>query len=121
MILHIPRFQKTWDRIPTSVRPTPGNSFLHYLKAFNSKVSTTIQTLGGDTLPNAYDIALKIENILIRGGKLAPRPPMPFFPDVPNHQPAMAPLPTTSTSQSLTLVLQASTSSNGIDEIKEMM
>ena len=77
--------------------------------------------MGGDTLPNAYDIAIKVENILIQGGKLAPRPPMPFFPDVPNHQPAMAPLPTTSTSQSLALVPQASTSSNGIDEIKEMM
>ena len=38
-----------------------------------------------------------------------------------NHQPAMDPLPTTSTSQSLALVPQISTSSNGIDEIKEMM
>ena len=61
------------------------------------------------------------KNILIQGGKLAPRPPMPFFPNVPNHQPAMAPLPTTSTSQSLAPVPQASTSSDGIDEIKEMM
>ena len=77
--------------------------------------------MGGDTLPNAYEIAIKVENILIQGGKLAPRPPMPFFLDVPNHQPAMAPLPTTSTSKSPTLVPQASTSSNGIDEIKEMM
>jgi len=43
---------------------------------------------------------------------------MPFFPDVSNHQLAMDPLPTASTSQSLALVPQASTSSNGIDEIK---
>ena len=46
---------------------------------------------------------------------------MPFFPDVPNHQLAMAPLPTTSTSQSLALVPQASTLSNGMGGIKEMM
>ena len=115
------RFQKTWDQIPTLVKPTPGNTFLHYLRAFNSDIDTTIQTMGGDSLPNAYDIAIKLDNILIQGGKLAPRPPMPFFPDVPNHQLAMAPLPTTSTSQSLVLVPQASTSLNGIDEIKEMM
>ena len=53
------RFQKTWDRIPTSVKPTPGNAFLHYLRAFNSDISTTIQTMGGDTLPNAYDTTIK--------------------------------------------------------------
>lgn len=46
---------------------------------------------------------------------------MPFFPDVPNHQLVMAPLPTTSTSQALTLVPQASTYSSGFDELKEMV
>lgn len=96
------RFQKTWDKIATSVKPTPGNAFLHYLRAFNSGIATTIQTMGGDTLPNAYEIEIKIENILIQGGKLSPRPPMLPFPDVPNHQPKMTPLPTTSTLQSLT-------------------
>ena len=115
------RFQKTWHRIPTLVKPTPGNAFLHYLRAFNSDIATTIQNMGGDTLPNAYDTTIKAENILIQGGKLAPMPLMPFFPDVPNHQPAMAPLPITSASKSLALVPQASTSSNAIDEIKEMM
>ena len=40
------RFQKTWDRIPTIVKPTPGNAFLHYLRAFNSDIATTIQTMG---------------------------------------------------------------------------
>lgn len=77
--------------------------------------------MGGDTLLNAYETAIKVENILIQGEKLAPRPPMPFFPDVPNHQPAIAPLPTISTSQALTPIPQASTSSNGIDELKEML
>ena len=97
------RFQKTWDKIPASIKPTLGNAFLHYLRAFNSDIATTIQTMGGDTLPNAYATIIKVENILIQGGKLALRPPLPFFPNVPNHQPAMAPLPTTSTSQSLAL------------------
>jgi hypothetical protein len=115
------RFQKTWDRIPTSMKLTLGNVFLHYLIAFNNDIANTIQTMGGYTLPNAYDIAIRCENILIQGGKIAPRPPMPFFPDVPNHQLEMAHLPITSTSQSLTPVPQASTSSNGMDEIKEMM
>ena len=103
------------------MRPTLGNTFLYYLGAFNSDIATIIQTMGGDTLPNAYEIGIKVENILIQGGKSAPRPPIPFFPNFLNHQPSMAPIHITSTSQSLSLVLQASTSSNGIDEVKEMM
>ena len=75
------RFQKTWDRIPMSVKPTPSNAFLYYLRDFNSDIATTIQTMGGDTLPNAYEIGIKAKNILIQAGKLALRPPMPFFPD----------------------------------------
>ena len=103
------------------MKPNPGNAFLHYLRAFNSDIATTIQTMGEDTLPDAYEIEIKVENILIQGGKLAPRPPMPFFPDIPNHQPTMTPIPTISTSQPLSLVPEASTSLNGMDEIKEMM
>ena len=79
------------------MKPTLGNALLHYLRAFNNDIATTIQTMGGDTLHDAYDIAIKVENILIQGGKLAPRPPMPFFPNVPSHQPTMAHVPTMST------------------------
>ena len=75
------------------MKPTPSNAFLYYLRTFNSGIATAIQTMGGDTLPNAYEIGIKVENILIQGRKLAPRPPMPFFPNVPNHQLAMAPTP----------------------------
>ena len=46
---------------------------------------------------------------------------MPFFPNIPNHQPKMAPIPIASTSQHLSLVPKASTYSNEIDENKEMM
>ena len=77
--------------------------------------------MGGDTLPNAYEISIRAENILMQGAKLAPRPSIPFFLDMPNHQPIVAPVPTTSTSQPLAIVSLASTSSNGIDEIKYMM
>ena len=77
--------------------------------------------MGGDTLPNAYEIVISTRNILIQGGNLSPRPPMPFFPNIPNHQPTIAPIPTLSTSQPLSLAPQDSTYSNGIDEIKEMM
>ena len=68
------------------MKPTPSNAFLHYLRAFNSDSATTIQTMGGNTFPDAYEIEIREENILIQGGNLAPRPPMPFFPDIPNHQ-----------------------------------
>lgn len=62
-----------------------------------------------------------MENILIQGGNLAPKPPMPFFPDMPTHQPIVAPIPTTSTSQPLAITPIASTSSNELGELKDVM
>lgn len=59
------RFQKTWDKIPTAVKPSPGNAFLYYLRALNSDIATTLQYMRGDTLPNAYEVAIRAENILI--------------------------------------------------------
>ena len=59
------KFQKTWDRIHTSVKPTLGNAFLHYLIAFNSDIAMIIQTMGGDTLPKANEISIREENIFI--------------------------------------------------------
>lgn len=115
------RFQNTWDRIPTVVKPSLGNAFWYYLRAFNNDISTTLQYIGGDSLPNGYEIAIRVENILIQGGKLAPRPPMTFFLDMPNHRPTIAPIPTSSTSQSLVVVLIASKSSNEFDNIESMM
>ena len=52
-------FQKTWDRMPTSIKPTPDNAFLHYLRAFNSDIATKIQTMGGDTLLDTYEITIR--------------------------------------------------------------
>ena len=64
-------FQKTWDRIPVAVKPSPGNAFLYYLRAFNSDISITLQTMGGDILP-VVEIAIRVENTLTQGGNLAP-------------------------------------------------
>ena len=36
------RFQKTWDRIPTTMKPSPNNAFLYYLRAFNYDIATTL-------------------------------------------------------------------------------
>ena len=75
------RFQKTWDRIPNTVKPSAGNSILYYLRALNSDIATTLQTIGGATFFDAYETTIKEENILIYGEILAPRPPIPLFPD----------------------------------------
>ncbi|KAH9296017.1 hypothetical protein KI387_039605, partial [Taxus chinensis] len=50
--------------------------------ALNSDISTMIQSMGGETLPAAYDIAILAENSLIQAEKLAPRPSMPFLADL---------------------------------------
>ncbi|KAH9317847.1 hypothetical protein KI387_019616, partial [Taxus chinensis] len=45
-------------------------------------------SMGGNTLPDAYDISIKAENNLIQAGKLAPRPSMPIWADLaPMPQP----------------------------------
>ncbi|KAH9287940.1 hypothetical protein KI387_032057, partial [Taxus chinensis] len=50
--------------------------------------------MGGRTLPAAYSIAVRVENSLIQVGKLAPRTPMPWFPEMSQvPQPSMAPIP----------------------------
>lgn len=59
------RFQKTWDSIPAAVKPTPSNGFLHYLRALNSNISTTLKSTRGVTFPTTYEISIRVENILI--------------------------------------------------------
>ena len=41
--------------------------------------------MGGATLPDAYETAITVENVLIQGGRLAPRPLMPLFPNIPSQ------------------------------------
>lgn len=89
------RFQKTWNRIPDAVRPSADHAFLYYLKNLNSDISVMIQSMGGQSLPQAYSIAIRAENI--QAGKIAPRPPMPYFsdihPNMPLHIPPLATIP----------------------------
>ena len=85
------RFQRTWDRIPATVKPSNDYAFLFYLKAFNSDISVMIQSMGGRTLPDAFDIAVRAENSLIQAGKLPPRPPMPYSAEIQQIVPAVIP------------------------------
>ena len=41
--------------------------------------------MGDTTLLDPYDTTIREENVLIQGGRLAPRPPMPLFPDIPTQ------------------------------------
>ena len=82
-------FQRTWDRIPPSIKPSEDHVILYYLRAFNSDILVMIQSMGGCTLPGAFDIAVRAENNLIQDGKLPPRPPMPYFAEVQLIVPAV--------------------------------
>jgi hypothetical protein len=115
------KFQKTWDRIPAVVKPSPGNAFLYYLRALNSDIATILQTMGGTTLPRAYDISIRVENTLIQGGKIAPRPQMPLFIEMPTHQTSIAPIPITSSSQPLVVASPTSTSTSEMSSLESMM
>ena len=89
--------QRTWDRIPPSIKPSNDHALLYYLKAFNSDISIMIQSMGGCTLPGAFDITIRAKNNLIQARKLPPRPPMPYFleiqPLVPIVEPPLAVVP----------------------------
>lgn len=56
--------------------------FVFYLKAFNSDISMMIQSLGGNTLLQAFELVVQAENNMIDIGKLAPQPLMPVFPEL---------------------------------------
>ena len=50
-----------------------------------------IQFIGGVSLPQAYDIAIRAENSLIQASKIAPRPLMPIFPNIQPNMPLTIP------------------------------
>lgn len=84
------QFQRTWVRIPATVKPLLAHAFLFYLKALNSKISVITQSMGGNTLPNAY-IAIRDENCLIQARDITPRPPMPLFLEIQPPTPIVVP------------------------------
>lgn len=94
------RFLRTWQIIPLSACPPAHMAFIFYLKALNSDISVMIQSLGGNTLPQAFDIVVQSENNMIDVGKLAPRPIMLVFPEI-SHQTPEKVIPNTSTPQSM--------------------
>lgn len=95
------RFQRTWKRIPLSAHLPTNMAFIFYLKAFNFNKSVMIQSLGGNTLSQAFDLAVEAENNLIDVGKLVPRPLMLVFLELSNQVPEPAATPSSSTSQSM--------------------
>ena len=52
-------FQRTWERIPQTIRPSAKHSFLYYLRAFNSDIAVMIQSMQVVTLLDAYDIVVR--------------------------------------------------------------
>lgn len=118
------RFQRTWDRIPAMMRPPLEYVFLYFLRALNCDIAVMIQSMGGVSLPDAFEIAIRAKNSLIQAGKLAPRPPMPIFPqihaNIPLQIPPFTPLPVVVP----TIDKQegvASSSSNELQEIKILL
>ena len=95
--------------------------FLYYLRAFNSDIATTLQNMGVNNFPDAYKTTITEENVLIQGGRFSPRLEMPLFLDISTQQHIKAPKTTTFTSQPLVVVLIASISSSGTNELKGMM
>ncbi|KAH9291982.1 hypothetical protein KI387_042826, partial [Taxus chinensis] len=119
------RFQRSWDRIPVAVRPTAEGAFLYYLKALNSDISMLIQSMGGTTIPMAYSIAIRAENCLIQAGKLAPRPPMPLYPNLENpstsQAPTLAPVPTPRNQSSNEASTSSPSASNELQEVMKQL
>lgn len=55
---------------------------MFYLKSINADILMMIQSVDGTTLPDAYNITVKVENNLINARKLPPWPTMPVFPKI---------------------------------------
>ena len=47
--------------------------------------------MGGNSLPQSYETAVRAKNCLIQAGKIAPRPPMPIFSDIQSNMPLVIP------------------------------
>ena len=60
------KFQRTWDRIPAMMRPPPEYTFLYFLRALKNDIAVMIQSMGGVSLPDAFEIAIRAENNLIQ-------------------------------------------------------
>lgn len=73
------RFHTTWKRIQTAICSPADLAFMFYLKSLNAKILLMIQSLGGNTLSDVYNIIVKAENNLIDTKNLFPHFVMPIF------------------------------------------
>ncbi|KAH9331943.1 hypothetical protein KI387_004051, partial [Taxus chinensis] len=82
-------------------------------------------SMGGTTIPAAYSIAIRAENCLIQAGKLAPRPPMPLYPNLENpstsQAPTIAPIPTPRNQSSNETSTSSSSASNELQEVMKQL
>ncbi|KAH9296831.1 hypothetical protein KI387_028513, partial [Taxus chinensis] len=82
-------------------------------------------SMGGTTLPGAYNIAIRDENFLIQSGKLAPRPPMPIYLEMGNpssiQAPTLAPIPTPKNHNSNESSTSSSSTSNELQEVMKQL
>lgn len=54
-------------------------AFMFYLKVINMDITLMVTSIRGNTLPDAYEMAMHAENNLIDVGKLSPQPPILVF------------------------------------------
>ncbi|KAH9308533.1 hypothetical protein KI387_036444, partial [Taxus chinensis] len=91
----------------------------------NSNISMLIQSMGGTTILAAYSIAIRAENCLIQAGKLAPRPPMPFYPNLESPRtsqvPNLALIPTPRNQNSSEASTSSSSASNELQEVMKQL
>ena len=55
------RFKKTYDAIPTDVKPPPGAAKLHYADAFSSEFTLLLRERRSVSLEDMMDDATKVE------------------------------------------------------------
>lgn len=103
---------------------------MYYLRVLNNDIEVMIQSMGGVSLSNAYEIAIKEENSLIQLRKITPRPPMPIFldiqPNMPLQIPSFVPFPVmptlpTTTQTAGTQEFIVPISSQELQEIKSLL
>ena len=63
------RFMRTYESIPTDVKPPPGAAKLHYADAFNSEFTLLLIERRSTSLENMMDDAIEVEVNLLASNK----------------------------------------------------
>ena len=64
------RFMRSYDSIPTHVKPPPGAAQLHYADAFDSDFSLTLRERRSTSLADMMNNAIEVEVNLMASGKM---------------------------------------------------